>query len=90
MQKEEQRVFTRHEFDITVPTTFYIYSDGYQDQFGGSLGRKLMAKPFREILTENSDKPFDWQEKHLRKTFIEWRGDHIQMDDTTVIGIKLS
>lgn len=90
MQKEAQRVFTRHEFDITVPTTFYIYSDGYQDQFGGPLGRKLMAKPFREILTENSDKPFDWQEKHLRKTFIEWRGDHIQMDDTTVIGVKLS
>jgi len=89
MQKEEQRIFTRHEFDISTPTTFYIYSDGYQDQFGGKEGRKLMAKRFREILVEKCNEPFAKQEKYLRKTFVEWQGDRIQMDDTTIIGVKI-
>lgn len=90
MQKEGQRVFTRHEIDITEPTTFYIYSDGYQDQFGGKEGRKYMAKRFRDMLTENYQKSFAEQENLLYKHFVDWRGNRIQMDDTTIIGIKIS
>jgi serine phosphatase RsbU (regulator of sigma subunit) len=49
-----------------------------------------MAKRFREILTEKNTEPFDSQEKYLRKTFVQWQGSHIQMDDTTIIGVKIS
>ncbi|MEO1653258.1 MAG: SpoIIE family protein phosphatase [Bacteroidota bacterium] len=35
LQREMERVFTPHLIDISVPTTFYLFSDGYQDQFGG-------------------------------------------------------
>ncbi|MBR4265467.1 MAG: SpoIIE family protein phosphatase [Bacteroidales bacterium] len=90
MQKEDQRVFTRHEIDIEKSTIFYIYSDGYQDQFGGKEGRKYMAKRFRDKLTENYKRPFSEQKELLHNHFVEWRGNRIQMDDTTIIGIKIN
>ncbi len=90
IQKEETRTFTCHEIDITTPTTIYIYSDGYQDQFGGEHGRKFMAKRFRDMLVENSELSFDEQSELLYKRFSEWRGNTVQMDDTTIMGIKVS
>ncbi len=90
IQKTDDRSFTCHEIDITNPTTIYIYSDGYQDQFGGDHGRKFMAKRFRDMLVELSSLPFDEQSELLYKRFTDWRGNIIQMDDTTVLGIKFS
>ena len=90
IQKEEFHTFTCHEIDITTPTTIYIYSDGYQDQFGGEKGRKFMAKKFREFLVEIANQPFNQQNETLYKRFIEWRGNTIQMDDTTILGVKVS
>lgn len=89
IQKGDQKNFTCHNIDISKPTTFYIYSDGYQDQFGGSEGRKFMAKRFREMLTNNANLPFEEQNKILLSTFNEWKNSYIQMDDTTVIGVKI-
>ncbi|MBO7463742.1 MAG: SpoIIE family protein phosphatase [Bacteroidales bacterium] len=90
IQKEEFHTFTCHELDISTPTTIYMYSDGYQDQFGGDKGRKFMAKKFREMLVEIADNPFDKQNEILYKRFLEWRGNTIQMDDTTILGVKVS
>lgn len=89
IQKGDQKNFTCHTIDISKPTTLYIYSDGYQDQFGGTEGRKFMAKRFREMLTNNANLPFEEQNKILLSTFNEWKNSYIQMDDTTVIGVKI-
>lgn len=89
IQKGNEKNFTCHTIDISKPTTFYIYSDGYQDQFGGNDGRKFMAKRFRDTLAENSALPFESQSQILLDNFNEWKQNYIQMDDTTVIGIKI-
>lgn len=89
MQNEQERIFTKHTISIEETTRFYIYSDGFQDQFGGKAGRKFMAKPFRNMLIENSGKPFDEQRDILQEKLNEWKGDWVQMDDITVIGIKI-
>ncbi|MBO7141545.1 MAG: tetratricopeptide repeat protein [Bacteroidales bacterium] len=89
MQKGNERSFTCHTIDISTPTTFYIYSDGYQDQFGGTDGRKFMAKRFRDMLADNSDKPVETQSQILLDSFEDWKQDYIQMDDTTVIGVRI-
>ena len=89
MQKGDQKNFTCHTIDISQSTTFYIYSDGYQDQFGGNEGRKFMAKRFREMLINNANLPFEEQNNTLLSTFNEWKNSYIQMDDTTVIGVKI-
>lgn len=74
-----------------APTTFYLYSDGFQDQFGGEDGTKFLSKKFRDLLLEHSSKPMSEQKEILKQTLNSWMGNsHKQIDDILIIGFKLS
>ncbi|WP_375561942.1 tetratricopeptide repeat protein [Bernardetia sp. OM2101] len=86
-----ERFFHKQTVDITAPTTFYMFSDGFQDQFGGDKGRKYMKKRFREFLVEIHQQPFEEQERILKLEFQSWLGgEYNQIDDVLVIGFKIS
>ncbi len=90
LQKEKERIFTLHTIDITAPTWIYMYSDGFQDQFGGQYGRKFMARPFRELLFKYHKLPFAEQKEKIYMEFKKWKGKkYPQMDDITIMGIKI-
>ena len=89
VQQERDRIFTLHEVDISTPTTFYLFSDGYQDQFGGKKGKKFMTKRFRELLFEIYEKPMEEQKSILEKTLKNWMGEEEQVDDILVMGVKV-
>jgi serine phosphatase RsbU (regulator of sigma subunit) len=74
-----------HEGDI-----IYLFSDGYMDQFGGKARRKFMSKNFRALLEEIHTLPMSQQQEKLKNVLIDWRGDCEQVDDITVIGLKIS
>lgn len=81
--------FALHEIEITTPTAFYIFSDGFIDQFGGEEGRKFMIKHLKTLLLEIHTKPFDQQEAILRQAISEWMGNkYSQIDDILVMGFK--
>lgn len=84
--KHKVRQFTEHEIDISQPTHFYLYSDGYQDQFGGKDGRKFLAKRLRNILWNIHQKPMTEQYERLDQNLTEWKGEQDQIDDILVIG----
>jgi serine phosphatase RsbU (regulator of sigma subunit) len=90
IQTEENRIFTRHTFDITENTCVYLSSDGYADQFGGAKGKKFMGTKFRELLFANHTQPLNEQREKLYAAFAGWKGKHEQVDDVTVMGIRLS
>jgi CheY-like chemotaxis protein len=69
--------------------TFYIFTDGYADQFGGNEGKKLMTKKFKEILLSVQDMNMNEQEIYLRDYFESWKGENEQVDDVLVIGIRI-
>ncbi|MFB6257192.1 MAG: SpoIIE family protein phosphatase [Flavobacteriales bacterium] len=82
--------FTSYKIGLNEGDRFYIFSDGYPDQFGGKQGKKLKYKAFRKILLEHdSKKDLNEQRKELDQTFEEWRGEHEQVDDVLVIGAKV-
>ncbi|MGB0525136.1 MAG: 7TM diverse intracellular signaling domain-containing protein [Flammeovirgaceae bacterium] len=82
--------FTKRVIDISKPTTFYLFSDGYQDQFGGQEGRKFLSKRFRELLNDIHSKPMPLQKTILDETFHGWmRGVHKQIDDVLVMGFRI-
>lgn len=86
---EDEQYFDTHELQLHPGDTFYIFTDGYADQFGGEDGKKLMTKKFKEILLDIQNKTMKEQEKHL-DTFVEnWRGKREQIDDILVIGVRL-
>jgi serine phosphatase RsbU (regulator of sigma subunit) len=68
---------------------FYIFSDGFQDQFGGLNNTKYMKRRFRELLLEISSLPMDEQKLVLKEKLKNWKGDHPQTDDVLIIGIKV-
>jgi serine phosphatase RsbU (regulator of sigma subunit) len=87
---DQLRTFTNHTIEIDGPTYFYLFSDGYADQFGGPDGRKIMLKGFQDILFENHQKSMDEQKTILRNHLINWIGsDFKQVDDVLVMGFKL-
>ncbi len=81
--------FMKHTIKIDEPTTFYIFSDGFQDQFGGERNRKFMTKNFRSLLFKIHQKPMREQKKILAKSFASWKGDFQQTDDVLVIGFRV-
>lgn len=88
-QREENRVFSCHTVDISTSTMIYLYSDGYQDQFGGSEDKKFMKKNFRELLFQIHQQPMEEQHQHLDKTLKNWMGKGGQIDDILVLGARL-
>ena len=82
-------LFTNHTFDYSEGDCFYIFSDGFADQFGGSKGKKLSMKKLKELLLSISSKKMSEQEDILTKTFKHWRGELEQVDDILVIGIRV-
>ncbi|MCR5453880.1 MAG: serine/threonine-protein phosphatase, partial [Bacteroidales bacterium] len=67
----------------------YSFSDGIQDQLGGVEQRKLLQKSLLEILKSIVDKPSDEQCNIIDQKIHEWRGDTPQVDDMTLIGIRV-
>ncbi|TAD95555.1 MAG: hypothetical protein EAZ97_15300 [Bacteroidetes bacterium] len=89
LQKEEFRIFTKHEISLEEATTFYICTDGFQDQIGGLEKKKFMVKNLRDLLFSMHYLPMDKQYEMLDETFIKWCLTCKQIDDVLIIGIKL-
>jgi ligand-binding sensor domain-containing protein/serine phosphatase RsbU (regulator of sigma subunit) len=68
---------------------FYLMTDGYPDQFGGPKGKKFKYKQLQELLIANFEKTLSDQHNLLSEQFTTWKGDLEQVDDVTIIGIKL-
>ncbi len=80
--------YSKHEIAIEPNDTFYIFSDGYVDQFGGTEGKKFKYRRFRHLLLNIHKLPADDQKAILHQKLEEWMGDHEQVDDIIVMGMK--
>jgi len=80
--------FTLQKIDLQKGDAFYIFSDGYCDQFGGPKEKKFMSMQLKETLVAMAGKPMLNQGERLNEIFEEWRGDNPQVDDVTVIGVR--
>ncbi len=91
VQMGEEAVYTLKTIDLTQPTTFYLFSDGYQDQFGGERNKKFTTKALRELLLQNHAQPLATQEKIFQNTIEQWiaKAKESQTDDITMVGVKV-
>ena len=84
-----EKQYDLHNFNLEKGSTVYIYSDGFQDQFGGNKNRKFLSKKFRNLLLEISPYEPEMQKSILEKIFTRWKGDNEQTDDVVIVGIKV-
>ncbi|MEL6534768.1 MAG: tetratricopeptide repeat protein [Bacteroidota bacterium] len=81
--------FQVHSLTIDRPTWLYLFTDGFQDQFGGPKNKKFRPAAFRELLIESFSENSFQQKTLLDRTFDDWKGNEEQLDDILVVGIKL-
>lgn len=85
---EFEKDFTTHEIQLEKGDVIYIFSDGFPDQTGGADNKKFKTKYFKEFLLEIHSEPLSKQKEKLDKRFYEWKGEHEQIDDILIIGLK--
>ena len=85
----DKKPFTKHKVKLKKDDMLYIYSDGYQDQFGGERGKKYMAAKFKNQLLKMSKETEDQQLSLLDQEFSSWIQDYEQIDDVCVMGVRI-
>lgn len=86
---DQEIPFTRHQIPLQKGDCVYTFSDGYMDQFGGPNGKKFMSKRLKELLISIAHLPMNEQKEKINNSFQEWKGNLDQVDDVTVIGIRI-
>jgi serine phosphatase RsbU (regulator of sigma subunit) len=81
--------FTTHQIDYKDNTTFYLFTDGLADQFGGPKGKKFKYKQFEDLLISINNKFMTEQSAIINQKFEDWKRSLEQVDDVCVIGIKI-
>jgi len=87
---ENMSDFSKHEIMIEKGDVFYMYSDGYEDQFGGPDGKKFKSKKLKQLLLDIHKSPMEEQKDILEKCFDEWKGESPQVDDVVIIGLAIN
>ena len=85
----EAKPFTTHQIQLQKGDSIYIFTDGYQDQFGGEKGKKFKAAKLRELLLSIQHEPMEKQREIIDQSFEAWKGDLEQVDDVCIIGVRI-
>jgi serine phosphatase RsbU (regulator of sigma subunit) len=81
--------YETHSIQLNKGDSMYLFSDGFADQFGGEKGKKFKYKPFKNLLIKLATLNIEEQKDKLEKAFNDWKGEHEQIDDICVIGVRV-
>jgi serine phosphatase RsbU (regulator of sigma subunit)/Tfp pilus assembly protein PilF len=88
-RSDSSKPFHTHEIPLVAGMTFYLFTDGFADQFGGPFGKKYKHKQLREFLGKISSDSMKNQKEAIGKAFDSWKGNLEQVDDVCVIGLRV-
>ena len=81
--------FNNQEIQLFNSDTIYLCTDGYADQFNEKTRKKFMYKNLKQLLLDNSQLPMYEQKQILEETLVDWIGEGEQIDDITILGIRI-
>ena len=85
----EETEFTTHLIKLQEHDTFYLFSDGFVDQYGGKKRKKYKTRNFKKLLLSIQEESMENQKLLLEDAFEEWRGPYEQIDDVCVFGVRI-
>ena len=86
---ETPKPFTTHTVQLNQGDCFYLFTDGYADQFGGAAAKKYMQKRIKSLLLSIYKKTMTTQQRLITDNLAHWMGNQEQVDDICFIGVKL-
>ena len=87
--RDKERHYESIQLPLVKGNKLYLFTDGYADQFGGPVNRKLMTSRFKSQLLKTSHLPMNLQLVQVEKTFNSWKSTEEQTDDVLVLGLEL-
>jgi serine phosphatase RsbU (regulator of sigma subunit) len=81
--------FTNNCIDTMPGDSFYLFSDGFSDQFGELTDKKFKFKHLKRIIHSFEQLPMSQQKQNLERAFSEWKGRAQQVDDVLIIGFQI-
>lgn len=86
--------FTDNVIDISTGDILYMFSDGITDQFGyvdneHKTTKQYSVKRLSELLQSIYELPMSTQKDMIEESLDKWMNGHMQIDDITVMGIKI-
>jgi serine phosphatase RsbU (regulator of sigma subunit) len=81
--------FSSQEIKTRRNDRVYLSTDGFIAQFGGQKQKKFGTAQFKELLIRHHMNPLEVQKQLLVDTFLNWKGKEEQVDDITVVGLRL-
>ncbi len=82
-------VFDEITLELHRGDCFYMYSDGFTDQFGGARQSKFSSPNLRGLLKMIASLPMEEQGNTIRDAFNTWKGTEEQCDDVLIAGFKV-
>jgi len=89
IDERNSQKYTSNIINYKPGDMIYLFSDGYVDQFGWRTGKKFKARQFRELLLDIYELPLEVQKAVIKNSIKNWKGDIEQIDDITIIGLRL-
>ncbi len=80
--------FTFTEWKLEKDISYYLFTDGYIDQFNGNTGKKFMKRNFKKLILDIQSYPMSKQKEILEERLMSWKGSSPQVDDILVVGLK--
>lgn len=86
---QDAKSFEDQRFEIEKGDVFYLFTDGFQDQFGGESGGKYFNRNLMTFLQSMGDKPMSEQGQLLAHEYQSWKGTNPQTDDVLIVGLRI-
>jgi len=85
---EEGKSFQENRFSFEEEDMFFLYTDGFTDQFGGPDNKKFMTRRLRELISGNCKKSLPEQNRNYDSAIENWKIENEQTDDILMIGVR--
>ena len=95
---DNMKPFNKIVINIEPDDVFYMFSDGYADQFGGPKSKKFKYSNLKKLFLKIHKMPMQEQKKYLNDTIVKWMNfpdkytgedKHFQIDDILIFGIRV-
>jgi len=81
--------YENHQIPYEQNATYYLFSDGYPDQFGGEHSKKFGKRRMKSLLEQLANTSIQEKGTTIENEFTNWKGANAQTDDVTVLGFCL-
>lgn len=80
--------YTQECITVSRKDSFFLFTDGYQQQFGSVRNKKFSYRRMLELLEKVHMESMPLQKKYFENALRNWAEGHEQTDDITVMGLR--